>query len=76
MKWNMSKDAQVEVEAHVWYSFVKKMVKVFLTPSDKLDELKVELNRYFVHIGENQRTSHVIVQVKCVNMAADKVKDN
>jgi len=52
------------------------MVKVFLTPSDKLDELKVELNRYFVHIGENQRTSHVIVQVKCVNMAADKVKDN
>jgi hypothetical protein len=55
---------------------VKKTIKVFLTPTDKLDELKAQLNRYFVHLGENQRTSHVFVQVPSVNLTADKDKDS
>jgi len=53
---------------------VRKKVKVFETPTDKLDELKAQLNRYFIHIGENQRTSHVIVQVPCVDLWEDKEK--
>jgi len=47
----------------------------FLTPNNRLDELKAQLNRYFVHLGENQRTSHVFVQVSCVNMTTDKDED-
>ncbi|KEH24931.1 hypothetical protein MTR_6g008483 [Medicago truncatula] len=52
--------AQVEVEDHVWYSTFKRTIKVFLTPDNKLDELKIQLKRYFVHLGENQRSSHHI----------------
>jgi len=68
----MSEDAQVPVEAHVRYAGVKKNINVFLTPTDKLDELKAQLNRYFIHIDENQRTSHVVVHVSCVNLGKDK----
>jgi hypothetical protein len=71
----MSKDAHVPVEAHVWYAVVKNNVKVFLTPTDKLDELKAQLNRYFSHIGQNQRRSHVVVHVPCVDLGEDK-EDN
>ena len=62
----MSEDAKVPVEAHVRYESVRKKIKVFLTPTDKLDKLKTHLNKYSIHIGQNQRTSHVIVQVSCV----------
>ena len=44
----MSKDAQVPVETHVRYTVVKKKINVFLTPTDKLDELKTQLNKYFI----------------------------
>jgi len=37
----MSEYARVLVEAHVRYESVKKKIKVFLTPTDKLDELNV-----------------------------------
>jgi len=63
------------VEAHVRYAAVKKKIKVFLTPTDKLDELKAQLNRYFIHIGENQRTSHVVAHVSCVDLGEDKEED-
>jgi len=43
---------------------------------DKLDELKAQLNIYFVHLGENQIIPHVFGQVPCVNLAADKDEDN
>jgi hypothetical protein len=42
----MFENAQVLVEAHVRYAAVKKKIKVFLTPTGKLDELKAQLNRY------------------------------
>jgi len=76
VKWNMSENAQVEVEAHVWYSVTNKTIKVFLTHTCKLDELKAQLNWYFVHICENQITSHVFVQVSCVNLGEDKDEDS
>ncbi|AES97143.1 hypothetical protein MtrunA17_Chr5g0419781 [Medicago truncatula] len=72
----MSEDAQVEVEAHVRYSAFMKTIKVFLTPTNKLDELKTQLDRYFSHLGENQRASHVFVQVSCVSLGEDKDEDN
>jgi hypothetical protein len=70
----MSKDTHVPVEAHARYESVRKKNKVFLTPTDKLDELKAQLNKYFIHIVENQRTSHVIVHVSCVDLG-DKEDD-
>jgi len=72
----MSKDAHVEVEVHVRYVVVKKKIKVFLTPINNLDELKVQLNIYFIYIGENQITSHVLVQVSCMNLGEDRDEDS
>jgi len=54
---------------------VKKKIKVLLTPTDKLDELKTQHNKYFIHIGENQITSHVVVHVPCVDLGEDKEND-
>jgi len=63
VKWNTSEGAQVPVEDHVRYEAVKKKIKLFLTPTDKLDELKAQLDGYFIHVGENQRTSHIGVDL-------------
>jgi len=71
----MYEDAQIPVEAHVQYESVKKKVKVFLTPIGKLEELKAQLNKYFIHIGQNQRTSHAIVHVPSVDLREDKEED-
>jgi len=71
----MSEDAQVQVEVHVRYCAMKKKIKVFLTATDKLDKLKAQINIYFVHIGENQITSHVFVHVSCVSLGEDKDED-
>jgi len=38
----------VEIEGHVTYSAFKKTIKIFLTPTDTLDDLKTQLNKYFV----------------------------
>jgi len=40
-----------------------------------LDELKTQLNKYFVHLGENHTTSHVFVQVSCADLGEDKDED-
>jgi len=68
----MSEDAQVPVEAHVRYESVRKRVKFFITPTNKLDELKAHLDGYFIHIGVNQRTSHVVVNVSCMDLGRIK----
>jgi len=47
----MSQNAHIE--GHVWYSPFKKTVKVFLTLTDTMDDLKTQLNKYFVHHGED-----------------------
>jgi len=40
-----------------------------------LDDLKTELNKYFVFHGEDHSTSHVFVQVPCYDLGADKDED-
>jgi hypothetical protein len=40
----MSEDAQDPVELHVLYEAVKKRVRFFVNPTDKLDELKAKLD--------------------------------
>jgi len=55
---------------------VKKTSKVFLTLTDELDVLKAQLNIYFVHLGENQRTFRIFVHVSCVNLGVDEYEDS
>ena len=47
---------------------MKKRVKFFITPIDKLDELNAQLDGYFFHIGANQRTSDVVVNVSGIDL--------
>jgi len=73
MKFNMSQNAQIK--GHRTYSAFKKTIKVFLTPTDTFDDLKTQLNQYFVFHGEEHSTSHVFVQASCVDLEANKDKD-
>ena len=66
----MSQNAQIE--GHVRYFAFKKTIKVFLTSTDTMDNLKAQLNKYFVYYDENHTTSHVFVQVPYVDLGADK----
>jgi len=71
----MSEDAQDPIELHVLYAAVKKRVRFFVNPIDKLDKLKTKLDGYFIHIGTNQRTCDVIVNVSGVDLGEDKEED-
>jgi hypothetical protein len=73
VKFNISQDAQIE--AHVRYSDFKKTIKVFLTPTNTMVELKTQLRKYFIYVGENHTTYHVFEQVQCVNIVVDKNED-
>ena len=42
-----------KIEGWVRYSAFKKTIKVMITPTDSLDDLKAQLNTYFEHLGEN-----------------------
>jgi len=68
----MCEDAQDPVELHVLYATVKKRVRFFVNTTDKLDELKAKLDRYFIHIGSNQRTYDVVVNVPGIDLGEDK----
>jgi hypothetical protein len=63
-----------KLEAHVSYEALNKTDKIFLTSTNKLDELKTQLNQYFVHVDENQTTCHVVVYV-CIVMKDDCYKE-
>jgi len=39
-----------------------------------LDELKTQINQYFVHLGENQTAFHVFVDISCIDLGDDKYK--
>jgi len=71
----MSENTQDLVEVYVLYEAVKKRVKFFITPTNKLDELKAQLDRYFIHIGTNQRASDVVVNVAGVDLGEDNEED-
>jgi len=50
VKWNMFEVAKIE--GRVRYSAFKKTIKVMITPTDSLDDLKAQVNTYFEHLGE------------------------
>jgi len=71
----MSEDVQDLVKLHVRYIDVKKMTRLFVNPTDKLVELKTKLDDFFIHIGSNQRTGDVIVDVPTIDLGEDKEED-
>jgi len=71
----MSEDAQDRVKLDVRYVGVKKRARFFVNPTDKLDELKVKLDDFFIHICSNQRTCDVIVNVSGLDLGEDKEED-
>jgi len=54
---------------------VKKRAWFTVNPTDKLDELKVKLDDFFIHIGSNHRTRDVIVNVSGLDLGEDKEED-
>ncbi|KEH19700.1 hypothetical protein MTR_8g466930 [Medicago truncatula] len=61
-----------QIEGRVRYSAFKKTVKVMITPTDSLDNLKTQLNTYFDHLGENQYTRHLFGQMPCIDLGEDR----
>jgi hypothetical protein len=57
-----------KIEGCVRYSAFKKTIKVIITPTDSLDDLKAQLNPYFEHPGENQYTRHLFGQMPCIDL--------
>ncbi|KEH26374.1 hypothetical protein MTR_6g053270 [Medicago truncatula] len=47
---------------------LKKTIEVMITPTDTLDDLKVQLNTYFEYLGENQYTRHLFAQMPCMDL--------
>ena len=56
-----------KIEGHVRYSAFKKTIKVMITSTDSLDDLKAQVNTYFEHLGENQYTRHLFAQMPCID---------
>ena len=73
MKLNISQVAQIE--DRVRYSAFKKTIKVVITPTNTIDDLKAQLNTYFEYPGENQYTHHIFAQMPCIDLGADKDED-
>ena len=61
-----------KIEGRVRYAAFKKTIKVMIRPTDSLDDLKAQLNAYFVHIGENQHTRHLFAQMPCIDLGEDR----
>jgi len=61
-----------KIESRVRYSAFKKTIKVMITPTDSLGDLKTQLNTYFEHLGENQYTRHLFGQMSCIDLGEDR----
>ena len=61
-----------KIEDRVRYSTFKKTIKVMITPTDSLDDLKTQLSTYFEHLSENQYTRHLFGQMPCIDLGEDK----
>ena len=55
-----------KIEGRVRCTAFKKTIKVMITLDDSLDDLKSQVNAYFVHLGENQYTRHLSAQMHCI----------
>jgi hypothetical protein len=73
VKSNMFEVAKIE--GRVRYSVFKKTIKVMITPTHTLDDLKAQLNTYFEYLGENQYTRHLFSQMPCMDLGEDKDED-
>ena len=60
------------IEGRVRYCAFKKTVKVMITPTDSIDDLKTQLNTYFEHLGENQYTRHLSALMPCIDLGEDR----
>jgi len=61
-----------KIEGRVRYSAFKKTIKVMITPTDSLDDLKAQVNTYFEHLDENQYACHLFAQMPCIDLREDK----
>ena len=61
-----------KIKGRVRYSSLKKTVKVMITLTDSLDDLKAQLNTYFEHLGENQYTHNLFAQMSCIDLGEDR----
>ncbi len=60
------------IEGRVRYCTFKKTVKVMITPTDSIDDLKTQLNTYFEHLGENQYTRHLSALMPMIDLGEDR----
>jgi len=65
----MSEVAKIE---GVRYSSFKKTIKVMITLTDTIDDLKAQLKTYFEYLGENQYARHLFAQIPCIDLGEDK----
>ncbi|KEH22569.1 hypothetical protein MTR_7g055613 [Medicago truncatula] len=61
-----------KIEVRVRYFTFKKTIKVMITLTDSLDDLKTQLNTYFEHLGGNQYTRHLFGQMPCIDLGEDR----
>jgi len=61
-----------KIEGQVKYSAFIKTIKVMITLTDSLDDLKAQLNTYFEHLSENQYTRHLFGQMSCIDLGEDR----
>jgi len=61
-----------KIEGRVRYSAFKKTIKVMITPTNYLDDLKAQFNTYFEHLGENQDTRYLFGQMSCIDLGEDR----
>ena len=72
VKFNMSQEGDEKIQGYVRYESLRKTVKVMLTPTDKLSDLKVQLNSYFEHIGSDETAKHLFAQEPYISLADDE----
>jgi len=64
---------KLKVMRHIPLS--RRRLRFFLTLTDSLDDLKIQLNKYLVFRGEDHSTSHVFVQQLHYDLGAEKDED-
>ena len=72
VKFMMSQEGDDKVEGYVRYESLRKTIKIILTPTDNLSDLKAHLNSYFEHIGSAERAKHLFVQEPYLSLADDE----
>ena len=65
----MSQEGDKNIVGYVRYESLRKSINVMLTPTDKLSDLKAQLNSYFEHIGSEERAKHLFAQEPYLSLA-------